>query len=239
MRRRVRSLVLPLAALGAALALLSTAFLVAPSWSAQALSKITPGVTYRIPTADSRVALTIDDSPDPRGTPRILDVLRENRATATFFVIGERIPGNEALLDRIVREGHELGNHDYHERMSALVARGRLEADIRATHAALAPFGPVRWFRPGSGLVSPAVLAVAREHSYGVALGDVFPLDGRLRWSDFHRWYIAEHATGGSIIILHDAERRGETTAETLRHVLPLLRNRGLSVVTLSRLAGR
>ena len=123
--------------------------------------------------------------------------------------------------------------------MSVLVPAAELVADVDATHALLAPFGPLRWFRPGSGLFSPDLLELAREHGYRLVLGDVFPLDGRLPFARFHRWYILRHVKPGSIIILHDAEGRGARTAETLRHVLPVLRQRGLDVVTLSELAGR
>ena len=59
------------------------------------------------------VALTFDDGPRPGTTDRLLDGLLERDAAATFFVIGEQVRGNEALLRRMAAEGHQIGNHTY------------------------------------------------------------------------------------------------------------------------------
>ena len=71
--------------------------------------------------SDRHIALTIDDGPDPNTTGRILDVLLEHEAKATFFLIGENIAGNEAIVRRMLAEGHEIGNHGWQDRMSLLL----------------------------------------------------------------------------------------------------------------------
>ncbi len=223
---------LPLGAIG-------IAFLAAPRRGAEALAALSPGVTWYVSDVSNAVALTIDDGPDPVGTPPILDALREHSARATFFLIGARVARHGPLVERIVAEGHEIANHDYRERMSVLVPEAELAADIGATHDLLAAFGPVRWFRPGSGLFDADLLEIARDHRYGLALGDVFPLDGRVSSSGFHRWYILRHTQPGSILILHDAEGRGARTADSLSWLLPALQDRGLDVLTLSQMADR
>jgi hypothetical protein len=76
-----------------------------------ALAKRSPEVVYFAETEESIVALTIDDGPDPITTPKILDVLMQHDARATFFLITNRIPGNEEIVLRIVEENHELANH--------------------------------------------------------------------------------------------------------------------------------
>ncbi len=66
-------------------------------------------------------ALTFDDGPDSRYTPLLLDGLRERGIRASFFLMGERIPGNEELVRRMKREGHLIGNHGYrHEQLTHL-----------------------------------------------------------------------------------------------------------------------
>ena len=62
-------------------------------------------------TRSPEIVLTFDDGPRPGSTDEVLDVLREHRATATFFVLGNRAAGNPELIRRIVREGHELALH--------------------------------------------------------------------------------------------------------------------------------
>ena len=59
------------------------------------------------------VALTFDDGPDPGFTPPILDLLKAHGATASFFLIGDRIDQHPAVVERIVAEGHTLGNHSW------------------------------------------------------------------------------------------------------------------------------
>ena len=63
--------------------------------------------------ASKKVALTFDDGPDPEWTPQILDILKAKHVHATFFVIGANAQANPDLIQRIVAEGHELGNHTY------------------------------------------------------------------------------------------------------------------------------
>jgi len=215
---------------------LGLVYLMTPRWGAKVLAWTSPGVTYFVRTGEPRVALTIDDSPDVDETPAILDVLRENGSRATFFIIGEKVAGNEALLDRMRTEGHELANHTYRGRMSLPLTDEELAEELAATHRLLARYGDVRWFRPGSGFYSPGLLRVAKSSGYQTALADVYPGDARLAWPAFHAWYIVRNARPGSIIVLHDGKGRGRRAAETLGRVLPELKRRGLSAVTLSEM---
>jgi cellulose synthase/poly-beta-1,6-N-acetylglucosamine synthase-like glycosyltransferase/peptidoglycan/xylan/chitin deacetylase (PgdA/CDA1 family)/spore germination protein YaaH len=63
--------------------------------------------------AQNEIALTFDDGPDPQWTPQILDILKAKNVKATFFLIGENAEANPGLVQRILAEGHELGNHTY------------------------------------------------------------------------------------------------------------------------------
>lgn len=196
-------------------------------------------VLLRVPTRAPQVALTIDDGPDPQETPRILDVLAAHDAHATFFLVGARIPGHEALLARMVREGHELANHTDAETMSALRERDALLAGVARTQRLLEPYGPVRWLRPGSGFVSDAVREAAAAEGLRIALGDVHPFDAQIPSPAFSAWFVRTFARPGSVVILHDGHGRGRRTARALRRILPALAARGLEVVTLGDLVAR
>jgi len=213
-----------------------TAAFAFPTPMVRALSRLWPSVTFYVDTTQPVVALTIDDGPDRLGTPPILDVLEENNARATFFIIGSHAVGNERLLARIQADHHELANHTFREEMSLLVPRGELSLSLQRTHEVISPYGEVAWFRPGSALFSRRILDLATEHRYRTALADVFPLDSWIPHSGLHCWYILRHIRPGSIIALHDAKGRGQRTAATLRFVLPALTARGVRVVTLSEL---
>ena len=75
------------------------------------------------------IALTFDDGPDPRWTPRILDILKQEKVPATFFIVGENALTERGLLERMLREGHEIGSHTYtHPNLAnADVTRTRFE----------------------------------------------------------------------------------------------------------------
>ncbi|HLQ38804.1 MAG TPA: polysaccharide deacetylase family protein, partial [Planctomycetota bacterium] len=95
------------------------------------------------------VALTFDDGPDPATTPRLLDLLREHRARATFCCIGERVRAAPAIVRRIRDEGHVLGNHsDQHSSFSPFYFAGRLQRELVACQQAIEVAAGVapRWF---------------------------------------------------------------------------------------------
>ena len=64
-------------------------------------------------SGEKQIALSFDDGPNPEFTPQVLALLAEYNATATFFVIGKNIPGNENILKQIDEAGHSIGNHSY------------------------------------------------------------------------------------------------------------------------------
>ncbi len=202
-----------------------------------ALAKRSPEVTYFIATEKPVVALTIDDGPDPVTTTRILDLLRQLNARATFFLITDRIPGNEEIVRRTVEERHELANHLTSEEPSILLSPSEFERRLLEAHEVLTRFSEVRWFRPGSGWYGKRMLSTIQKHGYRCALGSVYPFDPQIPSSWFATQYILRKVRPGSIIVLHDYRARGERTIEALAAILPELNRRGFCVVTLSELA--
>ena len=88
-------------------------------------------------TSGGGVALTFDDGPDPRATPRILATLRQHDVKATFFVVGRQVERHPGLLRRIVEEGHTIGNHSYdHADMSYLTPR-QIRLELQRTQKAV------------------------------------------------------------------------------------------------------
>lgn len=183
-----------------------------------------------------RIALTIDDGPDPRTTPAILDVLRRHGARATFFAIAGRVEGNGRIMDRVAAEGHEIANHMMADRPSIDLGPAVFDHRLEQAHETLSRWQEPRWFRPGSGWYDEAMIEAAERSGYRLALGRVYPLDAALASPGLAARVILWLAEPGEIIILHDAGSRGRNTARTLERVLPELDRRGLDVVTLSEL---
>jgi peptidoglycan/xylan/chitin deacetylase (PgdA/CDA1 family) len=207
--------------------------LIQPDWLLGSLSK---RVTYSVRTEKPIVALTIDDGPDASTTPAILDLLNEYGAAATFLVITERIPGNEQLLERMIAEGHELGNHMTNEEPSIRLGREGFAKDLGAADTTLSEFDEIRWVRPGSGWFTANMIDTVESRGYRMALGSVYPFDHLIPSSWFASEFILWRIRPGDVIVLHDHRWRGERTADTLSRVLPELINRGYKIVTLSEL---
>jgi len=190
-------------------------------------------ICWRIAPA-AGVALTFDDGPDPVHTPQILDLLAQNQARATFFLLGEYVDRYPELVKRIVDEGHTVGNHTYSHLRCRDLDLPTLLRQIERTDAALeAAIGtrlaslPI--FRPPFGelRVSQALYLAATGRSlafwnqdsrdYRNASGDeIAALGSRLK--------------AGDVVLLHD---RFPTTVEALPAMLEALRNSGLEAVAL------
>lgn len=87
--------------------------------------------------SEGRVALTFDDGPHPIFTPRILDVLEEYDVTATFFVVGGYVEQHPEIVQRMVEEGHTLGNHTYTHTSMSLQGKAQLRRELRKTQKAV------------------------------------------------------------------------------------------------------
>lgn len=111
------------------------------------------------------VYLTFDDGPHPPETERVLDVLRERGARATFFLIGSKVSGNEAVLRRMLEEGHALGLHTYsHAGTFPLLSFDKMLADvIEGKRAVECVAGKkLSLFRPPFGVTNPTIAKVIR-----------------------------------------------------------------------------
>jgi peptidoglycan/xylan/chitin deacetylase (PgdA/CDA1 family) len=196
-----------------------------------------PDVVYSVPTEAPLVALTLDDGPDPFGTPALLDVLARHGATATFFLLGERVVGHEAWVDQIIRAGHELGNHGMRDEPALDLPPRVFVSDLLEAHHLLTAFQlELRWYRPGSAWYDDAMVAAVERHGYTLALGSIYPFDAQLRGTSFASWWLRTDAEPGDVIVLHDGPERGLRAAQILDIVLPDLAARGLRGVTLSEL---
>jgi peptidoglycan/xylan/chitin deacetylase (PgdA/CDA1 family) len=187
------------------------------------------------------VALTIDDMPSEY-TGEILELLRENDAHATFFVIGGQVSGREDLLRAAVRDGNELGNHAMHDEPSRALSDEELEKELAEVrdkivdaYAAEGVEPPSNYFRPGSGFFSNRMRRLADTLGYRLVLGSIYPPDPQIKYWSINARHILSMLRPGAIIICHD--RRG-WTLPMLRKVLPEIRRRGYDIVTVTELLG-
>lgn len=189
-----------------------------------------------------RIALTFDDGPSVANTGRVLDLLAEHDARATFFVVGSRTDGLEELLRRAATAGHELGNHTYSHVHTVHSRRDELRGDIaRASsviEAATAGAARVRLVRPPFGKDRRRVVTLGRELGLLTVLWSIDSGDAMGRARDEVVATVVAGAAPGAIVLMHDGGLERPTTLGALEELLPRLRGAGYELVTVSELLG-
>jgi peptidoglycan/xylan/chitin deacetylase (PgdA/CDA1 family) len=138
---------------------------------------------------------------------------------------------------RLVNEGHELGNHMMSDAPSTRLPAAEFERQLLQTHELLAPFGPVRWFRPGHAWFNRRMLDQLHRRGYRCAMASAYALEFLPVSAPYAAQHILLNVGPGGVIILHDDAVDQERTVAVLERILPALRHRGYRVVTLSELA--
>jgi len=193
-----------------------------------------------------KVALTFDDGPSA-WTPLVLDLLRDNQARATFFVIGERVREHPDLVKRIVDEGHELGSHTLtHPRLTE-IEKDEVSREIQGGQDAVEEVlgAAPRLFRAPGFYADTRELAIVEELGLEAVFADVDPQDWRPE-RDSHTIFslVLRELREGVIVDLHDGYPPPPTssrtdctpTVEALDHLLPCLRAEDYETVTISEL---
>jgi len=182
------------------------------------------------------VCLTFDDGPDPRFTPEVLDVLRDQNVRATFFVVGQRAQQNPDLIRRILREGHALGHHTFnHSDQPARISARQLMEEIRHTDEVLRDVvpQPLGLFRPPFGKLTVAKLWALWRANLPIVLWNRDPKDfATADAGDLRAWIQENPLESGDIVLLHD---NAAATPEVLDELIRTTRRAGLDFVTVDQ----
>lgn len=159
-------------------------------------------------TKERIVALTFDDGPDSAQTPQVLDVLKTYDIRATFFCIGSQLSGNEALIRRMLKEGHTLGNHSYtHTWRWPFYSKRAMILDMKLCQQELERVAQQRinLFRPPFGVTNPTIGQAVRKLGYRTIGWNIRSLDTK-HPTDHEKVVrrIRKRLRPGSIILLHD-----------------------------------
>lgn len=169
------------------------------------------------------LALTFDDGPDPRWTPRVLTLLRAAGVHATFCVVGEQVAAHPELVARIAAEGHRLCNHTQtHDERLATRSDTEIEHEVlgasAATHKA-APDARVDLFRAPGGFFTAHLDTLVAGWGLRPLGWSVDPDDWRRPGTQAIVTRVLTHVHPGAIVLLHDG---GGNRAQTIA-ALPLL----------------
>jgi peptidoglycan/xylan/chitin deacetylase (PgdA/CDA1 family) len=182
-------------------------------------------------TVQACLALSFDDGPDPVNTPKIMDSLSKQHVPATFFLIGNRVAPNALIVQRMYKQGFEIGNHSWaHPNLTKLTVPQILE-QVNLTQQAIANLGvpPPMLFRPPYGAVNAAMRV---NIHMAIIRWDVDPKDWALNDPNAVIANVEAQAKPGGIILMHSTHA---ATAAALDSILPNLKSR-FQLVTVSQL---
>ncbi|MEW9697782.1 polysaccharide deacetylase family protein [Paenibacillus sp. SI8] len=186
---------------------------------------------------EKKVALTFDDGPDTRFTPKVLDVLKANQVKATFFLLGSQSSAYPDIVRRIVKEGHIIGNHSYsHANLPKLTADS-FQSQIESTESVLQGligYAP-KLIRPPYGAINEEQVRWMADHHYLIVNWNVDSLDWKSLKSDQVLHNIMQQMKPGSIILQHSGGADSQDLSGTVQALGPLiskLKAAGYSFVT-------
>ena len=189
------------------------------------------------------VALTFDDGPTA-DTERILDVLAERNASATFFMIGRHVEALPQTARRVAAEGHEIGNHSYSHPIYLYRGPAETRRQLERAQAVIKDATGIRpkLARPPCGVRTPAYFAATQTLGLRTVQWDVAGFDWKRRSAKQIAYDVLHRARAGSIILLHDGDSEEKRDRRATVAALPLiiegLHARGLRVVPLAQLLG-
>ncbi|MFO7819295.1 MAG: polysaccharide deacetylase family protein [Halanaerobacter sp.] len=171
-----------------------------------------------------KVALTFDDGPDPLYTPQVLDVLEEYDVPATFFLLGERVDKYPNITERIIKEGHTIGNHSWsHPDLTTLNDR-ELSEEVFTTEEVIAETvnQETALLRPPYGFVSKDLITNLKRMDYKVVHWSLDSLDWQAERKEDVLNKTIPYLNQGAIILFHSAGGEGQNLMPTVK-ALPLI----------------
>jgi peptidoglycan/xylan/chitin deacetylase (PgdA/CDA1 family) len=165
------------------------------------LRMIYSGYTWRMPATEKTIYLTFDDGPHEIATPYVLDTLKAYQAKASFFCIGKNVRLYPEMYQRIIQEGHTIGNHTEHHLNGWYTPNNEYLANIQQAAEVIQS----NLFRPPYGRIkrSQAKVLDKKIIMWDVLSGDFDPLltpEGCLA-------YCIKHTKAGSIVVFHDSAK--------------------------------
>ena len=183
---------------------------------ASILRSLYPSLKWKVKTDQKQLFLTFDDGPVKGVTDKLLDKLKEYNAKATFFCVGKNVEKNPELFERILEEGHTVGNHTYKHTNGWKSTNMSYLKDVQDFQSLY----PSRYFRPPYGKMKPAQIA-ALKGRYKIMMWSALSMD-------YHPSVSAEKCyenansklKAGDILLFHDSEKAAAKMMYAVERIL-------------------
>lgn len=181
------------------------------------LRALYPSLVWRMPAGEKKIYLTFDDGPHPVATPFVLDQLAAYGAKASFFCIGKNVAARPDIYQRILAEGHAVGNHTQHH------LNGWKTDDVEYVNDTMqaAAYIQSNLFRPPYGRVKRSQIRGLQGKGMKIIMWDVLSADFDTNLTpQASLSYVLYHTKPGSIVLFHDSEKAWERMSGALPAVL-------------------
>jgi peptidoglycan/xylan/chitin deacetylase (PgdA/CDA1 family) len=179
-----------------------------------------PGTTWRIAGHEKRVFLTFDDGPVPEVTPKVVEILNQYKAKATFFCVADNVRKYPDVYKALIDNGMGVGNHTYSHMKAWSHSSEVYFKDVEKGRE----WNPTRLFRPPYGQLYPWYVARLRQTYHKVVMWDVLSRDYRADLSDRDVFEaVVNSVRKGSIIVFHDSLKAWPRLERALPDILEYL----------------
>lgn len=201
------------------------------------IKKIFSGYVWDIPATQETVYLTFDDGPIPQVTEWVLDLLKQHSIKATFFCIGDNIDKNPGVFQKVIKEGHTIGNHTYNHINGWNTDTAAYLKNIETCRQSIINKSGIdtKLFRPPYGKISREQAKEVKNLGYQIIMWDVLSADFDITITP-HKCLdnVIKNAANGSVIIFHDSIKAFPNLEYALPKVIEYFKEKGFSFGTLS-----
>jgi len=164
-------------------------------------------VTCRAKTVKNQIAISFDDGPDKIITPKILDLLKASGIKATFFIIGSKAVSETEIIQRILDEGHLIGNHSFaHNNWYGFWSTKKITDDLKMTHSLMETHFDKKllYFRPPFGVTNPLIKKAVAKMKYTTIGWSLRSLDTMIKSENRLLKRLKRKLKPGQIVLFHD-----------------------------------
>lgn len=184
---------------------------------------------------EKKIALTFDDGPS-EFTLEVLELLKKYNAKATFFCIGKNIEKHPEIIQKVIAEGHLVGNHSYsHSKFFDFYHEDKITEELRKTDKLLEKYTSkkINFFRPPYGVTTPSIRRALKITGHKTIGWNIRSLDGGTKDQELIFNRIIKRVSPGGIVLLHDT---GSHSVLVLEQFLQFLQQNDYEVVSIEEL---
>jgi len=196
------------------------------------VKKLFSNYVWSLPTNELKVYLTFDDGPTPVITEWVLEQLKKNEAKATFFCIGNNIVKHPTIFEKVIKDGHAIGNHTFNHVKGWETSNKKYTEEVtnceEIIQKSLIENFQSKLFRPPYGKIKPSQSKALRKNGFKIIMWDVLSVDFDNKVTpEKCLSNVIDNVENGSIIVFHDSVKAFQNLEYALPKTLVFLKNKG------------